>query len=317
MFLEPPFRNLSPYLKILALIVVIISSFLVFMAMGIGISIPLFGRGILDSITQDIHYSEPKTVMALKFFQIINQLGVFVIPAIIFVILTDDHFMEYLKLKGRADRLSLILGPILIIVSLPFVNWLIDINSNMHLPDFIKPVEDWMHKSEDDAAKLTDAFLNTGQITGFLVNLLMIAVIAAVGEELIFRGILVRLFHEWTGNIHVAVFLPAFLFSALHLQFFGFLPRMVLGLMLGYVFIFSGSLWVPILVHFLNNALAVILAFLDNRGIITVDFENFGSSDNPLIIVISVFLMMFILAILYFHDRGYFRRFKLKRDRLT
>ncbi len=313
MFLEPPFRNFPPYLKILALLVVIISTFLVAMAMGIGISIPLFGRGILDSITLDADYSEPKTVMALKFLQIINQLGVFVIPAIIFVILTDDHFMEYMKLKGRISRFSMIFGPILIIVSLPFVNWLIDINSNIHLPDFIKPAEDWMRKSEDNAATLMDAFLNTGTIRGLLVNLLMIAVIAAIGEELIFRGILVRLFHEWTGNIHVAVFLPAFLFSALHLQFFGFLPRLLLGILLGYIFVWSGSLWVPIFVHFLNNALAVIFAFLNYKGIVAVDFENFGSSQDPLIIGLSLFLMLFTLALLYLHGRGFIQRWILNK----
>jgi len=120
-----------------------------------------------------------------------------------------------------------------------------------------------------------------------LFNLFMIAMLPALGEEFLFRGVLLRLFREWTHSTHLAVFISALLFSALHLQFYGFLPRLILGLMLGYVFVWSGSVWVPVIVHFFNNGLAVVAAWLYERGSITTDVESLGSADQPFLIVAS------------------------------
>ena len=140
-----------------------------------------------------------------------------------------------------------------------------------------------------------------------MVNLLMVAVLAAVGEELIFRGILVKLFREWTGNIHLAVIIPALLFSTLHLQFYGFFGRLALGIILGYLFVWSGSLWVPIAVHFLNNAMAVIVSSLDHRGLISTDLESFGSSQNIYVIAGSFLLLIFSMSVIYLHESGFFK----------
>jgi hypothetical protein len=188
-------------------------------------------------------------------------------------------------------------------VALPFLNWLIDINNGIHLPAYLSRIETWMRDSENTLQELTDAFLITDKWGGFFINLVMIGGLAAVGEELIFRGILVRLIREWTKNVHLAVIIPAILFSAFHLQFYGFFGRTVLGIMLGYLFVWSGSLWVPILVHFLNNAMAVILAFLTRKGIFTTDIESFGSSENGLIIGGSSIMMVLTMGIIYYHER--------------
>jgi len=99
-------------------------------------------------------------------------------------------------------------------------------------------------------------------IGALLVNLLMLAVIPAIGEEFIFRGCLQRLFNQLTKNHHIAIWLTAIIFSSIHLQFYGFIPRMLLGAMFGYLFVWSNSLWLPILGHFLNNATAVITAYV-------------------------------------------------------
>jgi membrane protease YdiL (CAAX protease family) len=308
MFREPPFYQLSPPVKILALIMVMVVTFLVVLAFGVALSIPFFGRGMLDNIAIFSDYSNPSTVFALKYFQIVNQIGVFVAPAILFVILTDDDFMGYLRLNSGFKLFSVSFGFIVLVVSLPFINWLVHINSSMHFPAFLAGVENWMHDTEENAQKLTDAFLLTSSLGGLLVNLIMIAMLAAVGEELIFRGILVRLFRDWTGNVHLSVIIPAFLFSALHLQFYGFFGRFALGIILGYLFVWSGSLWVPVIVHFLNNAMAVIVSFLDQRGIISTDLESFGSSNNVFVITGSLLMMIFTLIIIHLHEKGYFKK---------
>jgi uncharacterized protein len=303
MFREPPFRQFSPSLKILALILVMIITFLLFMAIGVAFSIPFFGRGILDEIAIFSNYSEPRIIFVLKYFQIINQIGVFIAPAILFVILTDDHFSEYLGLDRGFKRVSILYGFVILVVSLPFINWLVSVNNGMHLPSFLTRVEEWMRQSEDSAQKLTDAFLATGTWGGLLVNLVMIGGLAAIGEELIFRGVLVRLFREWTGNVHLAVIIPALLFSALHLQFYGFFGRSVLGIVLGYLFVWSGSLWVPIVVHFFNNAMAVIISFLIQRGTVQTNLETFGSSNNGYIISGSFILMILLMGMVYYHEK--------------
>lgn len=287
---------------------VMIVTFLVALALGVALSIPFFGRELLDDISAFSDYSDPQSIFALKYFQIVNQFGVFILPAVLFVMLTDDNFYAYLKLDQGLKKFSILFGFLVLAVSLPFINWLVTINSEMHLPDFLSGVEKWMRDSEDKAEKLTDAFLSTSHWGGYLVNLIMIAGLAAVGEELIFRGILVKLFREWTRNEHLAVIIPAFLFSALHLQFYGFFGRFLLGIILGYLFIWSGSLWVPVFVHFLNNAMAVTLSFFYQKGFVSTDIDSFGTSQNALIIIGSLVLMLFTMAIIYLHEKGHFKK---------
>ena len=308
MFRQPPFQQLSPGVKVLALIMVVIVTFMVVLAFGVGLSIPFFGKGILDKIAVVTEYSDLNTIRALKYFQIVNQIGVFIAPAILFVILTDNNLFNYLKLDTGVKRFSTFFGFLVIILSLPFINWLVQVNGAIHLPEFLSGIERWMRAAEDKAQVLTDAFLSTSSWEGFLINLVMIAGLAAIGEELVFRGILVRLFREWTGNIHLGVIIPAILFSALHLQFYGFFGRVALGIVLGYLFVWSGSLWVPILVHFLNNVMAVLISFLDNKGLIQTDLDKFGSSDNVFVILGSLALVLFTMMVIRLHEKGYFKK---------
>lgn len=308
MFRQPPFRDFPPYLKLLSLTLLVLSIGLMVMAIGAGLAILIFGAGVLDAISQAANYTEPSTVVALKFFQIVNQFGVFILPALVFVLLTDNDIPGYLSLKGGWHRMAVFYGTVLIFVSLPLSHWLMELNGSVSFPESLAGVEQWMKGKEDEADRLTEAFLSTGSLGGFLFNLLMIAAVAAIGEELVFRGILVRLFREWTHNIHLAVIIPAFIFSALHLQFYGFLPRFLLGVFLGYLFVWTRSLRVPVLVHFLNNAFAVIIAWMDVRGWIRADFENVGASSSPWVIGSSLVVTALVLWVIHHHERLRVRR---------
>jgi membrane protease YdiL (CAAX protease family) len=121
---------------------------------------------------------------------------------------------------------------------------------------------------------------------------------------LLFRGLLQRLIREWLGNVHVAVFISAFLFSALHMQFFGFLPRMMLGIMFGYLFVWTGSLWVPVFAHFVNNGSAVVVSYLGQRGVPGGNYEEFGATNNTLLIVLSGVAMAGLLYFIFRAGRG-------------
>ena len=90
----------------------------------------------------------------------------------------------------------------------------------------------------------------------------MVAMIPAIGEELLFRGVLQKQLIKGLGNAHVAIILTAVIFSAFHLQFLGFFSRALLGMLFGYLYYWSKNMWYPILTHFTNNGLALLLAII-------------------------------------------------------
>jgi membrane protease YdiL (CAAX protease family) len=150
------------------------------------------------------------------------------------------------------------------------------------------------------------AFTATKSLWGLMVNLLMIGVIAAVGEELIFRGVLQRLMIGMVKNVHLAVLITAILFSAFHFQFFSFLPRFVLGVVLGYLMYYGRSIWYPILAHFVNNAMGVIYYYFSSRGSADDMLEEIGTSTMiPMAAVISLTLFLFFALWWFFQMRRF------------
>jgi membrane protease YdiL (CAAX protease family) len=128
----------------------------------------------------------------------------------------------------------------------------------------------------------------------------MIGIIPAIGEELLFRGVIQRIFTEWTKNIHWGIWISAILFSALHLQFYGFVPRAILGAIFGYLLVWSGNLWLPVLAHFINNTVAVIAYYFYGEGILSVDPDKIGTnSEYHIAIIISFLLMVWLFWVFY------------------
>jgi hypothetical protein len=136
----------------------------------------------------------------------------------------------------------------------PFIGWLLEMNMSIPFPD-------WILSLGNDSEKIVESFLKMNNLGDLLFNLLVIAIVPAIGEELLFRGYLQQSFSKWLSNPHVAIIVTAVLFSAIHLHFQAFFPRLILGVLLGYLFYWSGSLWLPILAHFTNNAQAVIISY--------------------------------------------------------
>ncbi|MEP7168064.1 MAG: CPBP family intramembrane glutamic endopeptidase, partial [Bacteroidota bacterium] len=202
--------------------------------------------------------------------------------------------------KKRAALISFLLVIIILFASMPFINWMIEINGYLKLPSFLSQLEQWMKNSEDEAAKLTEAFLAGTSITSLLTNLFIVALLPALGEELFFRGIMQKLFSQMTKNNHIAILITATIFSAIHLQFYGFLPRMVLGIFLGYLLVWSGSLWLPVLAHFVNNAAAVAFTFLQQQNKISFDPDTVGTNSDEKIMLLTSIAVTFSLIYLVF-----------------
>lgn len=211
--------------------------------------------------------------------QAINHVGTFLLPALVYWYLIERRTWQQFNVRPLWAVAGLSLVALVVIAFMPFDGLIIEWNQNLHLPPTLAPLEAWIRNQEKSLAGITK-YLTTFNTTGQLVvALLVIAVIPAIGEEVLFRGVLQRNISYWTGNVHVGIWLAAALFSAIHIQFLGFFPRMLLGALFGYLYVWSGNLWVPIGAHFVNNGFTVLMVYLHERKMTTVDIE--GSESVP------------------------------------
>ena len=217
----------------------------------------------------------------LKIGQGISSAMMFIVPPIVYYCLTwKDQPMQALGFRKISPAWLILAGLVLMFISLPVTNQLTTWNEGLKFGGALQTLDDLLKNLEETAEALTERMLNVSTFGGLLFNLLIIALIPAVGEELTFRGVLQQSLTRGMKNPHVAIWLSAAIFSFIHFQFYGFLPRMFLGIILGYMFYISGSLWTSILMHFLNNGTAVVLYYLNNKGIIDIDVDHFGALQN-------------------------------------
>ncbi|UTA67229.1 CPBP family intramembrane glutamic endopeptidase [Emticicia sp. 21SJ11W-3] len=165
-----------------------------------------------------------------------------------------------------------------------FNGWLQELNQNFVFPESMKGLETILKNMEDKLAETTRFFTSFTSLWQFLLAFVVIAVIAGVGEELVFRGLLMRKLFLGTKNIHVAIWLSGFIFAVIHFQFYGILPRMMLGVLFGYLYYWTGNIWVPIAAHIFNNGLAIIIMYLYNLKIVKTDLENLDHMPTPIVI---------------------------------
>lgn len=292
------FQFLSPIGKILFLL-----SLIMLIGLATALTGLLIGEWFLDVSMTELAdtLTDPQTrehILFGKFYQVINQFGVFIIPVLIYTYFVSSSTTKYLKL-GKAKLISFLIAGLTVYTILPFINFVSNLNEQMVFPEALSGIEEWMKSKELQASVLTENFLKTSTIAGLMLNIFIVALIPAVGEEMLFRGVIQRLIQNMVKNVHWAVIISALIFSAFHLQFYGFLPRFALGVMLGYLFVITGSLWVPIFVHFLNNISSVIVYFLHYNGYIKTPMEDFGSTSSPAYIVGSLLITVWLLVIMY------------------
>jgi len=209
----------------------------------------LFTNVELNAVNS-MQFPSQSVIDALKFIQLLTMVGLFVVPTLTYAYICDFD----LKLQCSFDRQTLLLAIAIMFLINPFIAFLYEWNMSLNLPD-------WLLVYDEKAEQLTKYFLRMDSLGDLSFNLLVLAIIPAIGEELLFRGYLQQTFAKWFGKPHVAIIVTALLFSAIHMQFQGFLPRLALGVVLGYLFYWSGSLWLPIIAHFINNAMAISFTY--------------------------------------------------------
>jgi len=199
---------------------------------------------------------------------LINHLTTFVFPALVFsYFFYKSKWTSFLNINKIPIVANLILGGVLIIAAFPLAQLAFWINMNIPMPNFLVEIE-------EGTSEMVRNLLLAEQPHELWFNLLTIAVIPAIGEELIFRGILQKKLDEQLKNPHLAIWLAALIFSAIHMQFQGFLSRMLLGGILGYMYHWTGNLWVPIFAHLVNNAVQIIGQYFFQKGMIETNIDQ-------------------------------------------
>jgi len=214
----------------------------------------------------------------LKVTQTLQMILVFALPALFCAAIFSEKPIVFLDLQKTSAK-NYFFTAMFAFSALPAINFFAWLNSQMKLPKFLAGLENLMRTTENELMRLTEQMLAVDTLGGLAINLIVIALLAALCEELFFRGLLQKTLSERI-NKHAAIWVTAFIFSAIHFQFYGFLPRMLLGAAFGYMVVWSGSLWLPILAHFINNAVGVIAFFIAKKQNLTFDIENIGAEQS-------------------------------------
>lgn len=288
-------KNTSPLIQLILSALVVVGSFLLFLFLAALFAFPIFKLEPEELLTIINNLSGTEHIGIMKYFQIWLSIGTFVFPAFLLAYLIGGNSIRYLMLNRHFNTLSLLHVLLVMLIALPIINLLAQWNAEMNLPDFLDGLEGRMKEMEERAGKLTEAFLESDSIIQFALNLVMIAIIPAVGEELLFRGVIQRIFCEWTRNNHLGIIIAAGIFSAFHLQFYGFLPRLALGIFFGYLFLWSRTIWLPVLAHFINNGLAVTVYFIFGEEFVTRDIDSLGTGRSGFLLVAVTVIFVALL----------------------
>jgi membrane protease YdiL (CAAX protease family) len=283
-----------PIVSLIYLLMLIVGSSLIFTLLAFVIGYSLYGPGLLDNLASLMTGTTDTGLRFLKLFQTLSSIGTFVVPALLLKYIERNR-TQYLDFSIPNPQRLMIIAVVIMLVSGPFLELTSIINQQMQLPGFLSEMESWMKAKELEMAQLTEKLLVTSTISGLMFNLFMIAVLPAIGEELVFRGCLQPIFHRWTNNIHLAIWISAIIFSAIHIQFYGFIPRMLMGAVFGYMFYWGKSIWLPIIAHFINNATAVIYTFVMLKQ--GKSFEEINNEGVPhwSLYILSTFFLAFLI----------------------
>ena len=239
----------------------------------------------------------------LQIIQVLNQVIGFLMPPVVYAMLVQEKPWDYLGIK-KLQTWSL-LGIVAMFTVIPFLGTVNDWNNGIVFPESMRAIEEQLRSIQTKSDEIVKIFISQGTLFS---SLLIVAALAAVSEELLFRSVIQKALIKLFRNAHVAIIVTAFLFSAFHMDFFGFFPRFILGLMLGYMFWMSGSIFPSMLMHFVNNATIVMLYYLNTRGFIDVDVESFGSTDNVLVIILSLITTVAIFIVCNRLNKRHFDR---------
>lgn len=240
-------------------------------------------------------------IAAIRCSVVLQNLLAFIAPALLMPLLVYGKDNWSFSIGRRAGVPPYVWVILIYIVAVPAINCLVAWNESLTLPGWLSPVEEWMKNSEASAKVVTDKLMADNSVAGLAVNIFCMGILTGIGEELFFRGALQNVLAGNFRNKHIAVWAAAVVFSAFHLQFYGFVPRMVMGAIFGYAMLWTGSVWVPAVAHALNNISVVVLTYLINAGVADEDSVSIGVADGFPWLALTSAVLTVVLMIVFNH----------------
>lgn len=237
----------------------------------------------------------PTDLNSLRFIQICSQIFTFILPPIIYSMLINNRPFKSLGFN-KTTLLWILIGVAMTYTIMPLNSIIGEWNTNIKLPESMSGLEEWMKTMQEAATEMIERLVYVDNIGGLIINLFMIAGLAAFGEELLFRSIIQTSLIKLCKNAHIGIFIASAIFSFIHLEFYGFFPRLIIGLLLGYMYYYSRSIWIPMAMHFANNGTIVFLYYLNSIGAVNIDVEGFGKTG----IVITLLSVVATIALFWF-----------------
>lgn len=253
------------------------------------ICLAVLGYILTGLFTSLLMYKFGLSVRALRIAAVAQDILALVAPAVITAVMVTRLPAQLLELRGGLRISQILLGLSVIFVSVPAMNWVIQLNESISFTGSLSPIVDWLRSMEDNANAMIGILQGNGTLADLFVNILILGVGAGISEELFFRGALQRLLSLGGMKAHSAIWVSAIIFSAVHMQFFGFVPRMLLGAYFGYLLLWSRSIWLPAAAHAFNNTLYVIAQWYYLRnGELALNVNNVGLDGTWPLAVVSV-----------------------------
>lgn len=262
-----------------------------FLLLFSSLTLILIGEGILNLLSIE------NSITRIELTQLFSAVGMFIFAPISIAYLFSYHPKNFLSLR-KAKVKPLLIAIATIFAAIPFINYISYLNEAMELPSILSGVEEWMREMEEKNSNLTYQMLSEHTFVAILIDILILALIPAIGEELLFRGVIQNGLEKHLKNPHIAIWISAIIFSAIHFQFYGFIPRTIMGALFGYMLYWSKSIWIPICCHFINNFIVIASSHLYPQKIGESFLDTIGDGDIA-IGMISLLLSITLISIFY------------------
>jgi membrane protease YdiL (CAAX protease family) len=288
--MTPPFSRYPLGIRILLMMAMFLFNFTIVSFIAIAAAAAIFGLSNMTSVLEGT-LNGPADFYAFLFIQGVSSLGIFVLTAMMFSVLESGEFVHHLRLKTLPSLRFVILAVLAVIVAQFFIEFLVGLNEKIPLPPSLQFLYDLQKRTEE----ITNSLMSFTDFGSFIIVSIVVALIPAIGEEFFFRGLFLG--DLLKGKAHPAIAIPVsgLVFALSHMEFNNILAIWTLGAFLGYLYYISGSLWLPIIVHFVNNFFAVLIKYLFNLGMISKEVADAKTPLYATIISLAIFGLFIFL----------------------
>jgi hypothetical protein len=298
-----------PVIQLFVSIIVILLTGTILLSLFMAASALIFGISIDKLLAIPISANNHEAVIMLKYIQGVYHISLFIVPAMILMYLMNNGHDSFSGMNKIPSFQYVFFVFILAFALFPVTGLTGVLNSKMVLPEWLSGVENWMRTKEDNASDITEMLIGSSNVADLGVNIIILALLPAFGEEMIFRGILQPVLSNIFHSHHAGIWITSVIFSSIHMQFFGFIPRLILGLSFGYLYYWTGNLWLSIFAHFMNNMVPVISSYF-------IGWKDFDSRANS-IVGQNYFVPLFsaaLLLVIFYYFRSEYRKKLITRS---